>query len=759
MLVGLCIKLVFSCSFFHLLLPFFWIDWKFISDHRKIVKAINRTLNWAGYKGRYPLHLDVIILSRTALENALRKFGLTEKEGEIYIFLAKRGAQKTGQISKQLKKNKGLVYRILKSLQKKGLVEATLEYPTRFTAVPFEKVIDSFIKSKREEVTLIEETKKDLLSDWENISQTELDSSLEKFSVIEGKKMIFNKISQMIKETNSQFSMASTVSDLLRDEQFGVYDLVYTHPMKSKIHFRVLTQLSKQNLKAVKILKPKLKPVLDFRGRNPSLGLPKFSRMAIRDNEEIILFISDKNDQSLKEGNEVCLCTNCKSIIQSFSGVFEELWQDSIDIEHLIIEIETGKSPPKTRLIKDPVSAKKTYNETLNCANEEILIVTSSKGLIGLLKNKSQLEEWSERGVSIRLMAPIVNENLDVTQQLLKWCEVRHVPLGYFETTIIDGHHLFQFKNPFPQQGTSHAMSFFENTFYTNDLDYIKKTKNLLFDIWRKTRTPSSNSARSITRSLIASTKSAIGHHSLLKKTSFKRNMEYKQTGKISERDVLDKIEKEKKLSSKDRGNWFDIVRYFGSSAAAVIHPPESFNLPDMAIFVTHNDNDSSFGAENWLLFFVWQKIKEGFYYVPVALMIDNPKTLAFRKAVFAGFPVENNILVVKKDEIQVRVKGKTLFAGWTRPIPLGFSEYTVPPSCLLFEGYGDIKPGMLTNVALSGRRQERWFNSFDAFVSFFHPQSEYVGSGTEGFIERDSILISTPSVPQKDPTNVSNYQ
>ena len=55
-----------------------------------------------------------------------------------------------------MKIDKGQIYRILKNLQKKGLVEATLEYPTRFTAVPFEKVIDSFIKSKREEVAQIE---------------------------------------------------------------------------------------------------------------------------------------------------------------------------------------------------------------------------------------------------------------------------------------------------------------------------------------------------------------------------------------------------------------------------------------------------------------------------------------------------------------------------------------------------------------------------------------------------------------------------
>ncbi len=689
-------------------------------------------------------------MKKGAIEKTLRDFGFTEKEVEVYIFLGKRGALKGGDITKRLKMHKGQVYRTLKSLQKKGLVEATLEYPARYIAVPFEKLINSFIKSKREEVEHIEKTKKDLLSDWEKISQIELDYSLEKFSVIEGYKKIFNKVLGMIKETTGQFSMASTVTDIFRADRFGVFDYLNNKDITSKIQFRFLTQLSRQNLKAIKIFKSKMKPLFDFRGRNPSLGLTTFSRMAIRDNEEIILFISDENDQFSKNGKEVCLCTNCKAIIQAYSGVFEDLWQDSCDIEQIIAEIETGKASPRTQIFKDPAFAKKRYYEILNSANEEILIVTSSEGLIKLSKNKSQFEMWSKRGVSIRIMAPIVNENLDVTQQLFEWCEIRHVPLGYFETTIIDGHHLFQFRPSSPLR-ISHEMSYFESVFYTNDLEYIQKTKKVLSDIWRKTRTPSSARIGSITKFLKDPPESLIGHHSLVKKTSFKRSMKYNQRGEICEKDVLDKIVKEKKLSSKYEGNWYDVARFFGSSAAAVIHPPGSFNLPDMTVFATHNDEDSSFGAENWLLFWLWQKVKEGFHYVPVALVIDNPKTLGFRKAVFSGFPVENNILVFKKDQIQVRAKGKTLFAGWTRPIPLGFSEYVVPPACLLFEGYGDVKSGMLTNVALSGRGQERWFNSFDAFVSFFHPQSKYVGSGTEGFIERDTVLISIPPQPDME--------
>jgi len=405
----------------------------------------------------------VIILGSEALENALRDFGATEKEAEVYIFLAKRGAQKTSYISKQLKKNKGIVHRSLKNLQKKGLVEATLEHPTRFIAVQFEKLIDSFIKSKQEEVTRIEETKKDLLSDWKKISKSELESPLEKFVVIEGDKKIFQKMSQMIKETNIQLSVTSAVSDLVRAEQFGVFDSIYHNPLRSKGQFHILTEGSNQNLKAIKLLRARMKG-FDFRGRNPDLGLSIFPRMVIRDNEEIILFISNKNEVSSSQETEVCFFTNCKSIIQAFSGVFEDLWKDSVDIKHLIDEIETGKLPQKTQIIKDPISAEKKYYKVLNSAKQEILIVTSSKGLMRLLNNNLQLKEWFEKGVIIRVMSPITGENLNIAQQLMDYCEVRHIPVGYLETTIVDSNHLFQFRYSLEDRNLAKTQ-FFVNTF------------------------------------------------------------------------------------------------------------------------------------------------------------------------------------------------------------------------------------------------------------------------------------------------------
>jgi sugar-specific transcriptional regulator TrmB len=222
-------------------------------------------------------------LSLETLKNTLKNFGITENEAEIYIFLAKGGTLKTGQIAKQLRKNKGTVYRTLSNLKKKGFVESTLESPTRYMAIPLEKIIDLYVKSRREEVAQVEKTKTELLEHWERLRKARIQPITETFVVIEGNKKIYTKILQMIEKIENQISIILPISKISRGEQFGIFEEFTKHPKKSKIKFRMLTELSKQNLKATKLLMPKIKSEIDFRATIPSSKQRTLPRMVIRD--------------------------------------------------------------------------------------------------------------------------------------------------------------------------------------------------------------------------------------------------------------------------------------------------------------------------------------------------------------------------------------------------------------------------------------------------------------------------------------------
>jgi sugar-specific transcriptional regulator TrmB len=681
-------------------------------------------------------------LSQERVLKTLSDLGLTRLDSQVYIYLAKRGPQKGKEISKALKVQKQQLYRSLKKLQSKAIVSATLEHPARFSAVSFEKVLDLFIRAKLEEAQNIQHDKTELLSSWQAIPIEEAPDTSARFMVIEGRNIIYSRIEQMINETKSQLSIISTVSGLARADQFGLLDAGFKHPLRSKVQFRFLTHLSEQNVSTMKaLLKETPKAELRFEVRNPNLGLRLFPRMVIRDEEEVVFFITPKVDRAISEQDNVCLWTNCKSLVHSFLAMFEELWRNSTDIERKIAEIETGKPTPKTFVISDAEAVKKKYDEIMQSAKEEILLLTSSKGLIESWKNMPQLKNWKKKGISVKIMAPVVKENLEAVEQLSKFCAVRHVPIHYWGTTIVDGKHLFQFKTPSPEREELESTLRFDNAFYTDDFEWVEMMKTALNDIWRSAQTPSAVTLESL-----------IGPYGppvvplpkdiLLSKMDF-AVIDYKPPGAITEKEVLNKIIHAQKIPAKDP--FKDLSKGYGSHALGVIHPPDQFNLPDIMIWAWKHDKQSSFGEEDTIIVHLWRETPTGHAYVPVAIAGDNPRGQNVWRALYAATPAGKNIKLFKKDQIQVRVHGNTLFAGWTKPITLYPAKYTLPPACMLIEGYGDVKTEALTIIYPSGYKIESEQNFFDAFVTFIHPASKYSGPGTDGMLARDHISTNTP--------------
>jgi sugar-specific transcriptional regulator TrmB len=685
------------------------------------------------------------VLSEEKIKRILKDFGLTETEGNLYLFLARCGALKGTEIARQVKKDKGQVYRILKNLQAKGLVEATLEAPIRFTTVPFKKVVESTIKAKRDEAARIESIKQELFDYWKNTSRARPEAPLEKFLVIKGRKKIYRKILQMINETKSQLSTVSTVQGLLRADQFGLLDAAFDHPLKSQVQFRFLTELSQQNVNSIKtLLKRKPRARVNFKGRNPNLGLRLSPRMVIRDEEEILLFITPRTNVSSTARDETCLWTNGKTLVQSFSAVFENLWTNSTDINEKIAEIETGKPTPTARVISDLRTARKTYDELMNSAEKEIILMTSSKGLIESWKSIPLLKERIERGVSVKIMAPIIKDNLQAAQELLKFCAVRHVPTSYFDTVIVDGKRLFQ------SQASTGQKPALTPHFYTDDLEYVEKTKKMLNDVWRSASVPSAVTLEYIMKPSIPAVAPLSYHEGTWSRPdSPHKKMIYdvvEKPGVITEKDVLNKIINAKKYPA----NWpKDPIRLYGSTANAVIHPPENFHLPDIMIGANHLNKESSFGAGDVLHISLWLETPKGFAYVPVARVSDDTKRETkgpdFGNAIYAGTPAGQNVQLVKKDELQIRFHGNTFFAGWTKPIPLIPSKYILPPSCILLEGYSKLGTSVIDYVLPSGAKVNVEVNGFEAFVTFFHPASKYSGPGTDGAIGRDVVVTIYP--------------
>lgn len=679
-------------------------------------------------------------MSEEAVRKILKEFGLTEKEMDIYIFLAKQGILKGGEIAKQTKTTKALVYRILRSLQAKCIVESTVEFPARFSAVPFENVIDLNIQSKLSEVARIKEEKNTLLTYWKKIDNPKPDISVEKFALIEGKQKIAHKQSQLFNKTKDSFSIIMTSQNLAQADYFGVFDQRFKN-LRPEISFRFLIESQNQNLAAMKeIFRQIAAKIPNIDVRVPELEVEHFPQMTIRDNEEALFQIAGKSTNLKERNKDLFLWTNCKSLIDAFSLVFEELWSSSTGALTKISESQTGNFlTQKIQIINNSHTAYAKYRDALQSAKKEIIMIIASDSPLAIDKTKQLLNNSVQKDVAVRLMFSITSDNRDVAQELLKKYRVRHIPVGYLGMTLIDENHLFQFKTP------DHGLEMsFENTIYANDNDYVIRLKKMLNDMWEHAQMPSVSTLKTILQKVDPTLSPfPYGPPNLMGSPFI---IEQIPPGTLTEKDVLQKMVAAKRVSNAISAKAID--RRFGSIGLAVIHPPKFLKLPEIMIIVDKIEKSSSLGEEDAIIFLSKLQTTKGFAYVPVAIVGDNPRAHEFWKKMNRGNPAGQNTHLIKKDEIEIKVHGNTLFAGWTVPIPLHPPKLTLPPACILIEGYGDVKTTAYTVVPPPGYRIVREENYLDAFVTFFHPASKYSGPGTDGYLIRDSIITIYP--PEK---------
>ena len=681
-------------------------------------------------------------MGEETVKRVLRNLDLTEKEAEAYIFVSKHGVLKCGEIAKGMKKHKAQIYRILKILQTKGLVEPTLEAPARFTAVPFETVLDLSIKAKRDEASQMEITKNEVLNYWKSIHQPRIETSLEKFVVIEGNNKIYPKISQMIKETKKHLSAIATVPGLLRADQYGILDMIFTHPLKSAIKFKFLTDVSKQNLNAMKTLLKKVPNAsVNIRGRSPDSGLQLTPRMVIRDDEEALFFITHRPGASDTGQAEVSLWTDCKELVHAFSGIFDEMWHNASDIQEGITATESRKKP-EAFLIDDEEKAKQKYLEVLRSADKEIILVTSSRGLLDLSQKAPLLHEVVQRGVSIRIMAPIVDENQNAARQLSEFSQIRHTAFGDLGTTIIDEKHLFQFKDIQIDQDVSKPLHL-DNMYYSDDVQYVSKMKMRMEDIWGKAPLPAytqwepdfgpltDHFSFSISGPNPRKAEGQLGAKRISEKEVDEDQSHIPPMEFVQERIIHYERTKE------------PIIAY-GWMARAIIRLPSFPKTPLIGITFIHLDDKSAFGGGGFLTVDLWQETPLGNSFVPVALMVNRQGAMVMQP-MYKGTPAFRNIVLIEPHrQLEVVRKDNTLFVGWTVDIPLPPSEYTLGPSCIFFEGHGPAQQKNRSSFLPSGFKSEIDYKDTHAFVTFMNQSTPYVTTGIQGHLITEYLMKTT---------------
>jgi len=268
--------------------------------------------------------------SLETIENALQKLGLSKNEIRVYVYLARTGMSKASEISEAISLHRTETYRILRDLEKIGLVSSVFEKPLKFIATPFEKTLDLLIKTKKLRLQLLERKKGDLVDLWVSLPKPKVEFvKREVFQILEGEEQINLKAEEILAKTKREIWVFLSDSDISRFYHSGFLDKLERFAKKD-LSAQLLTNNSPKSRFFVEKLRLSGAKCLSI---CPS-DLPSF---IIVDQEQLLFSIKRNNEQNddveEKRTKLAALWTNYEAFIKALSALFTELWSTEMRLK------------------------------------------------------------------------------------------------------------------------------------------------------------------------------------------------------------------------------------------------------------------------------------------------------------------------------------------------------------------------------------------------------------------------------------------
>lgn len=285
-----------------------------VDDPQRVVKLYDETTGaWKLVrKDRGPTK------SIEVIENMLQKLGLSKNEIRVYVYLARSRERKASEISEVLSLHRTETYRILRDLEKRGLVSSVFEKPLRFIATPFERAIEALIEAKKLRIQQLERKKKDLINIWLSLPQPEVvHERKEVFQILEGEEQIDFKANEIIQNARAEINVFASEDDLARLYHSGFVDRL-EKLSKKDFNVRLLTNNSRKSrffLEKIKL--PNVRYALSDVDDVPTFILA---------DQEQLLFTIRKDDEKAKRVKIAALWTNYEAFIKALEKLFSELW-------------------------------------------------------------------------------------------------------------------------------------------------------------------------------------------------------------------------------------------------------------------------------------------------------------------------------------------------------------------------------------------------------------------------------------------------
>jgi len=253
----------------------------------------------------------------STIEETLSRFGLLKNEIRAYLQLARTGEMKAGELAEAISIHRTETYRILRDLEKKGIVFSIFEKPLKFTAVPLDIAIDLLVDAQKIQIRLLEQEKQSLVELWSSIpKQRAAEQKKEMLQMLEGEDQVLMKANELLQKTKISFQIYASAAYLSELYYSDFSDIL--KEQAEKVNVSLVTDTT---LKSAYFL-GQLNWLSDSNRINDDQNLPCFM---ISDNKDVLItFHGDTtgNDGTKKKCRTAGIWTNYNALVKILSLLF-----------------------------------------------------------------------------------------------------------------------------------------------------------------------------------------------------------------------------------------------------------------------------------------------------------------------------------------------------------------------------------------------------------------------------------------------------
>jgi sugar-specific transcriptional regulator TrmB len=267
------------------------------------------------------------------IEETLARYGLIRNEIRVYLHLARSGERKASEIAEAISLHRTETYRILRDLEKKGLVFSAFEKPLKFTAVPLEKAIDSLIEAQKMKIKVLDKEKVGLVELWLSIPQQKVENSeKEIFQILEGGQQMVMKANELLEKAKNEIQIFAPSEYLAQLYHSDFIDNLKRHSGKLKI-----TLLTENSPKARFFIEQMSWASHKYRMVDAS-NLPCF---VISDRRELLIAIQKSDEEKdrvdKKKSRTMAIWTNYAAFVEILQMLFVKLGEAGKTLQEIYV--------------------------------------------------------------------------------------------------------------------------------------------------------------------------------------------------------------------------------------------------------------------------------------------------------------------------------------------------------------------------------------------------------------------------------------